>query len=118
MSVWNVHPACPADVRVKIKRAVRALPTGYLNPLYNGEDFESPDVTDRPYCQCQACQDLALYMDTLPVEVSDSPACNLLSLEHPTTSCHSAYDLFLWLYIRVSAITSSLLVVVCSLCDT
>jgi hypothetical protein len=37
-------------------------------------------VTDRPYCQCQACQDLALYMDTLPVEVSDSPACNLLSL--------------------------------------
>jgi hypothetical protein len=55
---------------------------------------DSENVTDRPYCQCQACQDLALYMDTLPVEVSDSPACNLLSLEHPAASCHSAYDPF------------------------
>jgi hypothetical protein len=53
-------------------------------------------VTDRPYCQCQACQDLALYIDTLRVEVSDSLACNLLSLEHPAASCHSAYDLSLY----------------------
>jgi hypothetical protein len=57
-------------------------------------------------------------IDALPVEVSDSPACNLLSLEHPAVSCHSAYDSFPLLYIRVSAITSSLPVVVCSLCDT
>jgi hypothetical protein len=70
-----------------------------------------------PYCQCQACQDLALYIDALPVEVSDFPACDLLSLEHPAASCHSAYDSFPLLYIRVSAITSSLPVVVCSLCD-
>jgi hypothetical protein len=30
-------------------------------------------------------------IDALPVEVSDSLACNLLSLEHPAASCHSAY---------------------------
>jgi hypothetical protein len=57
-------------------------------------------------------------MDALHMEVSDSPACNLLSLEHPAASCHSAYDSFPLLYTRVSAITSSSLpVVVCSLCD-
>jgi hypothetical protein len=38
-------------------------------------------------------------MDTLRVEVSDSPACNLLSLEHPAASCYSAYDLFIYLYV-------------------
>jgi hypothetical protein len=35
-------------------------------------------------------------MDALRVEVSGSPACNLLSLEHSAASCHSAYDLSLY----------------------
>jgi hypothetical protein len=44
MSAWNAHPACPPDVRVKIERAVRALPAGYLNPPYGGEVFESAEA--------------------------------------------------------------------------
>jgi hypothetical protein len=44
MSAWNAHPACPPDVRVRIERAVRALPAGYLNPPYGGEVFESAEA--------------------------------------------------------------------------
>jgi hypothetical protein len=35
----------------------------------------------------------------LPMEVSDSLAYNLLSLEYPTASCYNAYDLFLYFYV-------------------
>jgi hypothetical protein len=56
------------------------------------------------------------YMDVLPVEVSDSSAYNLLSLEHSVASCYSAYNSFpLLLYIYTSAIIFFLLIIVYSL---
>lgn len=44
ISVCNAYSVCLPNVRVRIKRAIRALPTEYLKPLYDGELFESAET--------------------------------------------------------------------------
>jgi hypothetical protein len=43
-SPWQAHPDCPPDARVKLERAVRALPEAYLTALCKGEEFETPEA--------------------------------------------------------------------------
>jgi hypothetical protein len=44
MSSWQAYPHCPSDTRVKLEKAVQALPEVYLAPLCKGEEFESPET--------------------------------------------------------------------------
>ena len=44
MSLWQAHPHCPPDACERVERAVRALPTGYLDYPQNGEVFESAEA--------------------------------------------------------------------------